>query len=313
MALTNSSSTRQPIRWSSGMANLVERLVAAAAAGEALGIGLEPQRALAAEDPGLGRRRERGHGAEPEVPDGARAEHGQDVDVVGHLHLVHRAARVLAARHRDLRHGRHAVGGAEPAQHRLVPDAHVQDVVAAERDVLPPVERRRPARRNFPGRPGARRRAPRRRSPRRGAAGSVESTSRVCGAGTSWVTSSGAFCEAVEHLPALGRVHRHPRLAQHVLAVLERGQVISQCVYGHVPMHTASTSAASRPRASRRARARCRTPWPRARRTPCCGSPPRRARRRRASGSSGMCRVTSVVARADEPYADRLVAHGATL
>src|SRR5439155_27311223 len=35
-----------------------------------------------------------------------------------------------------------ATRGAEPADHRLVPDAHVEDVVTAARDVLAPVQRR---------------------------------------------------------------------------------------------------------------------------------------------------------------------------
>src|SRR5262245_7871081 len=121
--------------------DLLQLLVAASAAGEPLGIDLDAQRPFAAEDPRLGRRRKRGQRGKAQVGDRPALEVDEDVDVVGHLDLVPLAALVLALGRGDLGHGHDPPGGAEPAHHRLIPDAHVQDVVAGEIDVLPPVQR----------------------------------------------------------------------------------------------------------------------------------------------------------------------------
>src|SRR2546423_5862382 len=56
-----------------GDRDLGERLVAAASAGEPLGLGLDAERALTAEDPRLRRRRERRERAEPQMRHGAAA------------------------------------------------------------------------------------------------------------------------------------------------------------------------------------------------------------------------------------------------
>src|SRR3989441_13034969 len=86
-------------------------------------VSLEPERALAPEDPHLARRRQGRDRAEAKVGDGAGLELGQDVDVIRHAHVVPGAGRVAAPRHGDLGHRRPPAGRTEPAHHRLVPDA----------------------------------------------------------------------------------------------------------------------------------------------------------------------------------------------
>ena len=71
---------------------------------------------------------------------------------------------------------------------------------------------------------------------------SVESTSRVWGAGTSWATSLGAFFEASSIFRPSARFMAIRASHSTCLPCSSAAMAISQCVYGHVPMHTASTS-----------------------------------------------------------------------
>ena len=61
--------------------------------------------------------------------------------MIGHLDVVPGSGAVTPARDRDLAHRHDAAGGAEPSHHGFVPDAHVHDVVAAERHLVTPVQR----------------------------------------------------------------------------------------------------------------------------------------------------------------------------
>src|SRR4030095_6891678 len=123
-----------------GNANLAQLGVAPPAPGEALGVRLDTEGALAAEDPRLGRGREPGDGAETQMGHRPALEGGEDIHVLGHLHVVPGPALVTPARHGDLSHGHHAARRTDPAHHGLVPDTHVEDVVAAPGDVVAPVQ-----------------------------------------------------------------------------------------------------------------------------------------------------------------------------
>jgi len=144
--------------------------------------------------------------------------------MIGNLHVAQGALVVTPLRDRDLAHRDHAPRRREPADHGLVPDAHVHDVVAAQRDVVAPVQRllaidearvlrRRQLDREHLAdialgeqlREGAvdlecGRRGHQLRDERRRASGGLE------------------------HPSAFGGIHRHARLAQHVFARGERGQ-----------------------------------------------------------------------------------------
>ena len=144
--------------------------------------------------------------------------------MIGHLDLTHGAAPVPPSRHGDLGHGRHALERPEPAQHGLVPDAHVQDVVAAQRDVLPPVQRllalhEAPALRGL-------------QLHGEHLADVALAQERLQGRvdleggwrGYELGDQVGRPSRGFEHLPPLGGVHGHARLAEDVLALLEGGQ-----------------------------------------------------------------------------------------
>jgi hypothetical protein len=196
--------------------------VAPPGTGQPPGVDLDVQGTVAAEDPRLRRRRERRQRAEAQVPDRGLEVH-QDVDVIRHLDLVPGPRLVLPLRLGDLGHGHHAPGRPQPAHHRLVPDAHVEDVVAAQADVLAPVH-------------GV---AELGEAPLLGAlhldgvdlagvtlgeqlhedAVHLERVRRRHQLGDELRRLAGGL----QHLPTLGRVHRHARLAQHVLAGPERG------------------------------------------------------------------------------------------
>src|SRR5262245_59269388 len=109
--------------------DLLQLSVAPPPTGEPLGVGLDAQRPLAAEDPRLRGRGQRGQRAEAQVGHRPALEVDEDVHVVGHLHLVPLAVLVLALGRGDLGHGHDPRRLTQPAHHGLVPDAHVQDVV----------------------------------------------------------------------------------------------------------------------------------------------------------------------------------------
>jgi hypothetical protein len=63
-------------------------------------------------------------------------------EAISHTASTWSGARiVLPVLHVDATVGGHRLGRANPAHHRLVPDAHLHDVVAAQVSVVPPVER----------------------------------------------------------------------------------------------------------------------------------------------------------------------------
>ena len=99
------------------------------------------QRALAAEQPDAVGRGQAHDGADSQVRLRAAGHVAQHVDVVGDGGRAQVAVAVLALSGPDARHGRHPRGGPHPAHQRLVPDAHREDVVAAQVAVLPPVQR----------------------------------------------------------------------------------------------------------------------------------------------------------------------------
>src|SRR5262249_35611156 len=121
--------------------DLAQRCVAPPAAPELESVGLHTQRAFGAEQPDLGGGCQRRHRAESQVADPTAFELDQDVDVIRYRHLSRHAASVTPLRDGHRRHRGHARGGTDPAHHRLVPDAHIQDIEATEALVLPPVQR----------------------------------------------------------------------------------------------------------------------------------------------------------------------------
>ena len=125
-------------------------------------------------------------------------------------------------RHRDLGHRGHPLRGAEPAHHRLVPDPHVEDVVPAQRDVVPPVQR------------GVRLHEAAPRGLQLDRQHLAEETLREqrldggvqlegVGRGHELGDQARRLARGLQHAPALGGVHGHARLAEHVLARAERG------------------------------------------------------------------------------------------
>ena len=154
--------------------------------------------------------------------DRAAAELRQDVHVIRDGHLVGRARRVLPPGHRDLGHRGHSLRGAEPAHHRLVPDPHVEDIVPAQRSVVPPVERG--VRLHEAARRGLqldRQHLTQEALGEQRLDGGVEL--QGVGRGHELGDQARGLAGSLEHAPALGGVHGHARLAEHVLARAERG------------------------------------------------------------------------------------------
>ena len=243
---------------------------------------------------------------------GTAAERGEDVDVIGHLHILPGAGLVLAPRHRDLGHGHHGLRGPDPSHHRLVPDAHVQDVVAAERGVLPPVQRLADV--------GEARLLGRLQLHGQHLADVTFGDEALHGriqlergrAGHELRHEVRLLARGLEHAPAFGRVHRHARFAEHVLAGLERGD-------RQLGVHV-------RPRADAdRVDVRCPDHLPPVARDARDPELLRHALARflRSIGDRhdlhpglrlqlGDVMTAAVVSGAHEPYADRFVSHGAT-
>ena len=142
--------------------------------------------------------------------------------MVGHLHVLPDAGLVLAPRDGDLRHRGDAAGGTEPAHQRLVPDAHRHHVEAAQRGILPPVERLvrvdepRLVGLDLDGEGLADVALGQQRLHRRV---DLERVRRRHQLGNQMRRPA----RGVEHPPSLGGVHGHARLAQHVLAIFENG------------------------------------------------------------------------------------------
>ena len=179
------------------------------------------------------------------------------------------AAASLPPRHRDLGHRRHPLRRAEPAHHRLVPDAHVQDVVPAQRDVVPPVQRARPARRSAPwlGLQLDRQHLAH-DSPRR-AATARSRRSRGCAARARAGRRGSAPCARPR--ACAGPRRRSwpcaPRRARACPRRARRSSSRSAC-RARCRCRRRRCRARRRSPASRRAPGRCRTPWRRARPTP---------------------------------------------
>ena len=72
---------------------------------------------------------------------GAVGELHQDVHVVGDGHRLEIAVVIHSAGHGDLGHCHYLGRRAGPANHAFVPNTHIEDIVAAESAVLPPVQR----------------------------------------------------------------------------------------------------------------------------------------------------------------------------
>ena len=106
------------------------------------GRALQADGPVGAENPEIGAGLQTGHGAPAEVGLGPAGHLAQDVDVVGHRHRLHDPVLVAAPVGEHLGHGGNAGGGTHVPHDSLIPDAHAQDVVAAQSAVLPPVQRR---------------------------------------------------------------------------------------------------------------------------------------------------------------------------
>ena len=99
------------------------------------------QGALTAEQPDAIGRGQAHDGADAQVRLCAVGHVAQHVDVVGDGGGAECAVAVHPLADVDAGHGGHPRGGGHPAHERLVPDAHGEDVVAAQVAVLPPVQR----------------------------------------------------------------------------------------------------------------------------------------------------------------------------
>ena len=100
------------------------------------------QRALAAEEPGSRALAQPGDGAELVGALRATRELSDDIDVVGDIDVDHGAGLGIAPfRHGDAGLGEDARGMPNPAHRAFIPDAHIEDVIAAQALLLPPMER----------------------------------------------------------------------------------------------------------------------------------------------------------------------------
>src|SRR5262245_46663544 len=104
-------------------------------------LGRVVQRAFTAKQPDFGAGRQARHGADGEVRLGATGHLTEDIHMVRYAYGTRDAIGIASLVDADLGHGHDFGGWTEPAHERLIPDPHVQRVVATHLSVLPPVQR----------------------------------------------------------------------------------------------------------------------------------------------------------------------------